>query len=65
MGSGDSRRGADGHPREAQVFDDQWARDMELPENQHVVFGEEESLRWERHQAMSYVHDAKRYWFDR
>ena len=47
------------------VFDDEWARDMVLPENQHVVLGEEESLRWEQHHVMSYVHDVKGYWFDR
>ena len=54
-----------GRPGQVHIFDDQWARDMELPENQHVVFSEEESLRWERHHVMSYVHDAKGYWFDR
>jgi hypothetical protein len=47
------------------IFDDEWARDMELPENQHVELSEEASLRWQQHHVMSYVHDAKGYWFDR
>jgi hypothetical protein len=47
------------------VFDDEWARDMELPENQHIQLSDEEAARWQQHHAMSYVHDAKGYWFDR
>jgi hypothetical protein len=47
------------------VFDDEWARDMELPENQHIQLSAEEETRWEQHQVMTYVHDAKGFWFDR
>lgn len=47
------------------VFDDEWARDMELPENQHIQLSDEEAARWQQHHVMSYAHDAKGYWFDR
>ena len=47
------------------VFGDEWARDMELPENQHIQLSDEEATRWQQHHVMSYVHNAKGYWFDR
>ena len=47
------------------VFDDEWARDMVLPENQYIQFSDEESARWEQHHVMGYVHNANGYWFDR
>ena len=47
------------------VFDDEWARDMVLPENQYIQLSDEESARWEQHHVMGYVHNAKGYWFDR
>jgi len=48
-----------------QVFDDKWARDMELPENRDIQLGAEEEARWVQHHVMTYVHNAKGYWFDR
>ena len=47
------------------VFDDEWALDMELPENQHIELSDGEAARWQQHHVMSYVQDAKGYWFDR
>ena len=47
------------------VFDDQWARDMVLPENQSIDLTHEEMARWGKHQVMTYVHNADGYWFDR
>ena len=47
------------------IFDDQWARDMELPENRPIQLTDEEETRWVQHHVMTYVHNARGYWFDR
>jgi hypothetical protein len=47
------------------VFDDEWARSMVLPENQSIDLSHEEMARWEQHLRITYVHDAKGFWFDR
>jgi hypothetical protein len=46
---------------QAHVFDDEWARDMELPENQRIQLSDEEAARWQQQHVMSYGHDAKGY----
>lgn len=50
---------------QAQVFGDEWARDMELPGNQHIGLSDEEAARRQQHQVMTYVHSERGYWFDR
>ncbi len=50
---------------QVQVFDDECAHEMELPDNQHIQISDEEEARWVQHHVMGYVHDAKVYWFDR
>jgi hypothetical protein len=47
------------------VFDDQWAGDMELPTNQHTQLRAEKNAWCVEHHVMTYVHDAKGFWFDR
>jgi len=47
------------------VFDDEWARSMVLPESQSIDLNHEEMARWEQHLRITYVHDAKGFWFER
>jgi hypothetical protein len=50
---------------QVQVFDDEWARDMMLPEHRFTELTDEEEKRWDRHLVMVYVHNADGFWFDR
>jgi hypothetical protein len=41
------------------LFDDRWARDMVLPENQSLGLTHEEMVRWGPHLRVTYVRDAR------
>jgi hypothetical protein len=50
---------------QVQLLDDKWVRSMVLPENQSIDMSHKEMSRWEQHLRITYVHDAKGFWFDR
>jgi hypothetical protein len=50
---------------QVQVFDDEWARDMMLPEHQSTDLTDEDAARWLQHHVMTYAHDKRGYGFDR